>query len=90
MGGPGDYELSAVEVAEALGGMVGDSTIRNWVAAGRLPSAYGWRSPSGRLYFKRKLVAWLLAGGSVSEAPAPALKPRVVKRAKPMLWDRAS
>jgi hypothetical protein len=86
----GDYDLSAVEVAHAIGNVVGDATIRNWVASGRIPSAYVWRSPTGRLYFKRKLVAWLLASGQVAEAPAaPAPKPKVAK-VKPVFWDKAS
>ncbi|HYW88563.1 MAG TPA: hypothetical protein VFB50_12385 [Chloroflexota bacterium] len=85
---PTDFELSAVEVAEALGGVVGDSTIRNWVAGGLIPSAYVWRSPTGRMYFKRKLVAWLLAGGEVQQ-PAPAAKPKAV-RVRAVRWDRAS
>jgi hypothetical protein len=88
MMGSGDYELTAVEVAAALGGLVGDSTIRNWVAGGRIPSAYVWRSPTGRLYFRRKVVAWLLAGGQMPEAAPTARTPAV--RVKPVRWDRAS
>jgi len=89
VGGLGDFELTAVELADALGGIVTDSTIRNWLAAGRLPSAYWWRSPSGRLYFKRKLVAWILAGGEVQQAAPAAPRPKAV-RVRPVPWDRAS
>jgi hypothetical protein len=91
MAGLGDYELTAVELAEALGGIVGDATIRNWVASGLIPSAYVWRSPTRRMYFKRKTVAFLLAGGStLVEPPKQEPKPKAVKRVRPVRWDGAA
>jgi len=83
-----DFELTAVEVAEAIGGLVGDSTIRNWVTTGRIPATYYWRSPTGRMLFRRKVVAFILAGGSALAQPvAPRPKPAKVK---PVRWDGAA
>jgi hypothetical protein len=84
--GHGDYELTAVQVADAIGGIVGDATIRNWVHSGALPSAYVWRSPTGRLFFKHKVVAWLLA----QDGPPPAAPAPKKTSVKPVRWDRAS
>ena len=87
MGERAGFEYTAEQVAEAIGSVVTGATIRNWYHGGRLPTAYVWRSPTGRLWFKHKVIAWVLAEGMLPEPPAePKPRPRV----RPVRWDRAS
>lgn len=82
------YELTATEVADALGDLVTAATVRNWYHAGRLPESYVWRSPTGRLLFKHKAIAWILSMGALPQAPKP---PRPAPPpVRPVRWDRAS
>jgi len=88
--GSADYELTAAQVALGVGDMVSDRMVRRWTTQGYVPSSYWWRAPSGRLYYRRKVIAWLLAGGSTLAEPSQqAPRPRPVK-VRPVKWGRAS